>query len=68
LRKALQIAEKNIRQFQEWQKPAMDVQATISLGSWCGRWIRRIMAAGSLGFNLLMAVIPAQVAGVKDTE
>jgi histidinol dehydrogenase len=72
LRKALQIAEKNIRQFCEWQKPKQWTRSNggVSLG----QLVRPLDSCGCyvpggrfpLVSTLLMTVIPAQVAGVKD--
>ena len=72
LRKSLRQAAQNIRRFCHWQKPAAWTRrrAGISLG----QLIRPLQSAGCyvpagrhpLVSTLLMTVIPAQVAGVKD--
>ncbi len=72
LRSALRQAEANIRQFCEWQKPKewTRTQAGISLG----QLVRPLQSVGCyvpggrypLVSTLLMTVIPAQVAGVKN--
>jgi len=72
LRKSLRQAAQNIRRFCHWQKPSAWTRrrAGISLG----QLIRPIESAGCyvpggrhpLVSTLLMTVIPAQVAGVKD--
>jgi histidinol dehydrogenase len=72
LRSALQMAAKNIRQFCEWQKPKQWTKSRggISLG----QLVRPLDSAGCyvpggrfpLISTLLMTVIPAQVAGVKN--
>ena len=72
LRAALQVAEKNIRQFCEWQKP-QEWQRSAD-GSTLGQLVRPLDSAGCyvpggrfpLVSTLLMTVIPAQVAGVKN--
>jgi histidinol dehydrogenase len=72
-REALTAAAKNIRQFAEWQKPASftrDLQKGVAVG----QVIRPLDSVGCyvpggrypLPSTLLMTVIPAQVAGVKD--
>jgi histidinol dehydrogenase len=71
-RSALQLAAKNIRQFCEWQKPKewMRHRNGISLG----QLVRPLESVGCyipggrypLVSTLLMTVIPAQVAGVKN--
>lgn len=72
-RRALEAAAANIRRFAEWQKPVpftREIQAGISVG----QIIRPLDAVGCyvpggrypLPSTLLMTVIPAQVAGVKD--
>ena len=73
LRKALRQAAQNIRRFCEWQKPASWMRARgggISLG----QVVRPLESVGCyvpggrypLVSTLLMTVIPAQVAGVKN--
>jgi histidinol dehydrogenase len=72
LRDSLVQAERNIRQFCEWQKPRdwMKTRDGISLG----QMIRPLESVGCyvpggrypLVSTLLMTVIPAQVAGVKN--
>jgi histidinol dehydrogenase len=72
LRKALQVAGKNIRQFCEWQKPKQWTRSSggISLG----QLVRPLDSCGCyvpggrfpLVSTLLMTVIPAQAAGVKN--
>jgi histidinol dehydrogenase len=72
LQKSLQLAAKNIRQFCEWQKPKewTRTRAGISLG----QLVRPLDSVGCyipggrhpLVSTLLMTVIPAQVAGVKN--
>jgi histidinol dehydrogenase len=72
LRKSLKQAASNIRRFCEWQKPAAWVRnrSGISLG----QLVRPLESAGCyvpggrypLVSTLLMTVIPAQVAGVKN--
>jgi histidinol dehydrogenase len=72
LRKSLRVAAKNIRQFCSWQKPRnwMRTREGISLG----QMVRPLEAVGCyvpggrypLVSTLLMTVIPAQVAGVKN--
>lgn len=72
LRKSLRLAAKNIRQFCEWQKPRgwMRNRGGISLG----QVVRPLESVGCyvpggrypLVSTLLMTVIPAQVAGVKN--
>jgi histidinol dehydrogenase len=72
LRKALRIAEKNIRRFCEWQKPKE--WARSSNGISLGQLVRPLDSCGCyvpggrfpLVSTLLMTVIPAQVAGVKN--
>jgi histidinol dehydrogenase len=71
-RNALRVAEKNIRQFCEWQKPKewSRSNAGVSLG----QLVRPLESVGCyvpggrfpLVSTLLMTVIPAQVAGVKN--
>ena len=72
LKSALQVAERRIRQFCEWQKPNqwMRSHEGISLG----QVVRPLDSVGCyvpggrfpLVSTLLMTVIPAQVAGVKN--
>ena len=72
LRKSLLQAAQNIRRFCEWQKPGdwMRTRSGISLG----QMVRPLESVGCyvpggrypLVSTLLMTVIPAQVAGVKD--
>jgi histidinol dehydrogenase len=72
LRKALRQAAQNIRRFCEWQKPSswMRARGGISLG----QIVRPLESVGCyvpggrypLVSTLLMTVIPAQVAGVKN--
>jgi len=72
LRKALRLAAENIRRFCEWQKPKSWTQtrAGISLG----QIVRPLESVGCyvpggrhpLVSTLLMTVIPAQAAGVKN--
>jgi histidinol dehydrogenase len=72
LRNSLQVALRNIRQFCEWQKPKswMRNRSGISVG----QVVRPLDAVGCyvpggrypLVSTLLMTVIPAQVAGVKN--
>ncbi|HSY93932.1 MAG TPA: histidinol dehydrogenase [Candidatus Binatus sp.] len=72
LRKSLRLAAKNIRQFCEWQKPKgwMRTRGGISLG----QIVRPLDSVGCyvpggrypLVSTLLMTVIPAQVAGIKN--
>lgn len=72
LRSALRVAEKNIRRFCEWQKPREWKQRAN--GATLGQLVRPLDSAGCyvpggrfpLVSTLLMTVIPAQVAGVKD--
>jgi histidinol dehydrogenase len=72
LRAALKMAEKNIRQFSEWQKPKQWRRARD--GAVFGQLVRPLDSAGCyvpggrfpLVSTLLMTVIPAQVAGVKN--
>jgi len=73
LRSALETAAANIRQFAEWQKPAPFTR-TIQPGISVGQLIRPLESVGCyvpggrypLPSTLLMTVIPAQVAGVKN--
>jgi histidinol dehydrogenase len=71
LKAALQVAERNIRQFCEWQKPK---EWRLSRnGISLGQLVRPLESVGcyvpggrfSLVSTLLMTVIPAQVAGVR---
>jgi histidinol dehydrogenase len=72
LRKSLRQAAQNIRRFCEWQKPRnwMRTRGGISLG----QMVRPLESVGCyvpggrypLASTLLMTVIPAQVAGVKN--
>jgi histidinol dehydrogenase len=71
LRKALKVAERNIRRFCEWQKPQPWRRSAD--GTSLGQLVRPLSSAGCyvpggrfpLVSTLLMTVIPAQVAGVK---
>jgi histidinol dehydrogenase len=72
LRRALETAAGNIRNFCEWQKPG-DWQR-VKDGRTLGQLVRPLASVGCyvpggrypLPSTLLMTVIPAQVAGVKD--
>ena len=72
MRKALQIAENNIGQFCHWQKPKEWTRSNN--GILLGQLVRPLDSCGCyvpggrfpLLSTLLMTVIPAQVAGVKD--
>jgi histidinol dehydrogenase len=72
LRVALETAAENIRTFCEWQKPAN--WEHVRQGRKLGQLIRPLSSIGCyvpggrypLPSTLLMTVIPAQVAGVKD--
>src|SRR5690349_13795994 len=72
LRAALQMADKNIRRFCEWQKPK-EWRKSVD-GAALGQLVRPLNSAGCyvpggrfpLVSTLLMTVIPAQVAGVKN--
>ena len=72
LRSALRLAEKNIRRFAQWQKPKPWRRARQ--GAVVGQLVRPLDSAGCyvpggrfpLVSTLLMTVIPAQVAGVKN--
>jgi histidinol dehydrogenase len=74
LRSALRSAEKNIRRFCEWQKPKAWMRPVN--GSLLGQLVRPLDSVGCyvpggrfpLVSTLLMTVIPAQVAGVKNTR
>jgi histidinol dehydrogenase len=71
LRKALRVAENNIRRFCEWQRPKEWTR--LSNGISLGQLVRPLDSCGCyvpggrfpLVSTLLMTVIPAQVAGVK---
>jgi histidinol dehydrogenase len=71
-RRALQQAARNIRRFCEWQKPR-EFRREMQPGICVGQVIRPLESVGCyvpggrypLPSSLLMAVIPAQVAGVK---
>ncbi len=71
--RALEAAAKNIRQFAEWQKP-QPFTGSILPGVTVGQVIRPLDSVGCyvpggrypLPSTLLMTVIPAQVAGVKE--
>ena len=72
LRRALRIAEKNIRRFCEWQKPQEWTRSSNGIS--LGQLVRPLDSCGCyvpggrfpLVSTLLMTVIPAQVAGVKN--
>jgi histidinol dehydrogenase len=72
LRSALRLAEKNIRRFAQWQKPKPWRRARD--GAVLGQLVRPVDSAGCyvpggrfpLVSTLLMTVIPAQVAGVRN--
>jgi histidinol dehydrogenase len=72
MRSALRAAEKNIRRFCEWQKPKSWTRSVD--GSLLGQLVRPLDSVGCyvpggrfpLVSTLLMTVIPAQVAGVKN--
>ena len=72
LRAALRKAEKNIRQFCEWQKPKPWTRSRNGIS--LGQIVRPLDSVGCyvpggrfpLVSTLLMTVIPAQVAGIKD--
>jgi len=72
LRAALQVSEKNIRRFCEWQSPKEWRRSAN--GATLGQLVRPLDSAGCyvpggrfpLVSTLLMTVIPAQVAGVKN--
>jgi histidinol dehydrogenase len=72
LRKALGVAENNIRRFCEWQKPKEWTRSSHGIS--LGQMIRPLDSCGCyvpggrfpLVSTLLMTVIPAQVAGVKN--
>jgi histidinol dehydrogenase len=73
LQDAIRDAAANIRQYCEWQKPA-EWQREIHKGVCVGQVIRPLQSVGCyvpggrypLPSTLLMTVIPAQVAGVKE--
>ena len=72
LRKALRVAERNIRQFCEWQRPKEWTRTGNGIS--LGQLVRPLDSCGCyvpggrfpLVSTLLMTVIPAQVAGVKN--
>jgi histidinol dehydrogenase len=72
-RRALESAAKNIRRFAEWQKP-MAFTREMQPGVTVGQVVRPLDSVGCyvpggrypLPSTLLMTVIPAQVAGVKE--
>jgi histidinol dehydrogenase len=72
LKSSLDIAAKNIKQFCEWQKPTEWVQSAHGIS--LGQMVRPLESVGCyvpggrfpLVSTLLMTVIPAQVAGVKN--
>jgi histidinol dehydrogenase len=72
LRAALETAAGNIRKFSEWQKP--EEWERVTQGRRLGQLVRPLNSVGCyvpggrypLPSTLLMTVIPAQVAGVKD--
>lgn len=72
LRKALRQAAQNIRRFCEWQKPSSWMRANSGIS--LGQVVRPLESVGCyvpggrypLVSTLLMTVIPAQVAGVKN--
>jgi histidinol dehydrogenase len=72
-RQALKTAASNIRQYCEWQKP-QPWRNAVSPGIQVGQVVRPLQSAGCyvpggrypLPSTMLMTVIPAQVAGVKD--
>ena len=71
-RSALRTAEKNIRQFCQWQKPVPWKRTRV--GITVGQLVRPLESVGCyvpggrhpLVSTLLMTIIPAQVAGVKN--
>ena len=73
-RQALEAAAKNIRRFAEWQKPTAFTRS-MQPGITVGQIVRPLDSVGCyvpggrypLPSTLLMTVIPAQVAGVKET-
>src|SRR5579862_9532978 len=72
LRKALRVAEENIRRFCEWQKPSSWTRTNRGIS--LGQVVRPLESVGCyvpggrypLLSTVLMTVIPAQVAGVKN--
>jgi histidinol dehydrogenase len=72
-RQALEIAAKNIQRFAEWQKPTAFTRS-MQPGITVGQIVRPLDSVGCyvpggrypLPSTLLMTVIPAQVAGVKE--
>lgn len=72
-RRALEAAAKNIRRFAEWQKPESFTR-TMQPGITVGQIVRPLDSVGCyvpggrypLPSTLLMTVVPAQVAGVKE--
>jgi len=72
LRSALRTAAKNIRRFCEWQKPKPSTRSVS--GASLGQLVRPLDSVGCyvpggrfpLVSTLLMTVIPAQIAGVKN--
>jgi histidinol dehydrogenase len=72
LRKSLRAAARNIRRFCEWQKPRGWMRTRDSISS--GQLVTPLESVGcyvpggrhALASTLLMTVIPAQVAGVKN--
>ncbi len=72
-RQALEAAAKNIRRFAEWQKPTAFTRS-MQPGITVGQIVRPLDSVGCyvpggrypLPSTLLMTVIPAQVAGVKE--
>ena len=72
LKKALRAAEKNIRQFCEWQKPKEWTRSSNGIS--LGQLVRPLDSCGCyvpggrfpLVSTLLMTVIPAQVGGVRN--
>ena len=72
LRIGLRVAEKNIRRFCEWQKPKEWIRASNDVA--LGQLVRPLDSCGCyvpggrfpLVSTLLMTIIPAQVAGVKN--
>ncbi len=72
-REAIAAAAKNIRQFAEWQKPS-SFSRELQKGVTVGQVIRPLDSVGCyvpggrypLPSTLLMTVVPAQVAGIKE--
>ena len=72
LRKALRVAEENIRSFCEWQKPSSWTRARKGIS--LGQVVQPLESVGCyvpggrypLLSTVMMTVIPAQVAGVKN--